>query len=226
MKPTFVITQGRSGGTAISDALAHGAEAPYLLEPLNPRLPAIVNEQPRGTAPNMRHRTLRKLPWVDFARYDFDELLRRYTTHHDPPEKIFDFLEWLVEYSPRPPVIKLARGWRLFGALRDRMPDACFIHVWRIFEPQQQSRERVGFAPDFFGDHAAWQLPSTESHAAWLLCREEGDAVADVSLQYEQLCGDELLPCGRISYLYPAFVAMQCSNPLGAATAAVDRLGV
>lgn len=228
MKPTFVITQGRSGGTAISDALAHACCAPYLLEPLNPRLPAIVKEQPQGTAEKMRHRTLRKLPWVDFAHYEFDELLARHATHHDPIDKIFSYLEWLVRYAPGgAPVIKLARGWRLFEVLKERIPEACFIHVWRLFEAQQASRDRVGFAPDYFGDHAAWGLPATENRAAWLLCKEEGFAVADVSLQYEQLCFPQQSKIQIASQLHRALVAMDAmngANPVSACLAAAERL--
>lgn len=199
MKPTIIMAQGRSGGTAISDALARVTGAPYLLEPLHPDLLAIVGRQPAATRPFMRHRTLRDHPWSDFLHYT-DDLRGLRATHLDSEQRVLDWLGWLIAKAKAPPVMKLARGWQYLDAIRTWFPDVCIIHVWREFDAQQASRQRVGFRGDYFGDHACWGLKSDEHRAAWAICRGAASSVANGIVQYEQIClGSATKRNGRIA---------------------------
>lgn len=172
--PVIVACQGRTGGTALADVLARMAGGLLLLEPLHPHLGKVIREDPATTHRKLRHR-IRPHPFRHYRYFPAGELLRL---------RGVDRLRYLADRAPARPVIKVCRAWGQLAELRQAVPSAKMVHLWRRFRDQDRSLRRAGIPHGYFGE------PGRNAPDAWKRCKAEGGSVADVSLPYDALLRD------------------------------------
>ena len=193
MKPVLILAQGRSGGTWFADEVAKlvGDKAALFYEPLNTDYNIRESLKIRHTPPINKHR-VRTDMFRAYHMLDVDKLLTL------PPCERLLYIVLAAQGQGLVPVVKVCRF-----AGRAEVLAACYdwhvLHFWREFQPQFESRAKIELGAYYWGEAHAYG--TYDEYEVWRLAKDEGQRVADLSIQYEDLVNDQEHQLDRVGEL-------------------------